>query len=77
MDTVRLDGKHFDAHVKEGDKVKKGDLLITFDKDAIEKEGYSLDTPVIVTNTNDYMDIIAMMEGGSTVRRGDDFIAIL
>ena len=77
MDTVRLDGKHFDAHVKEGDKVKKGDLLITFDKDAIEKEGYSLDTPVIVTNTNDYMDIIAMMEGGSTVHRGDDFIAIL
>lgn len=77
MDTVRLDGKHFDAHVKEGDKVKKGGLLITFDKDAIEKEGYSLDTPVIVTNTNDYMDIIAVLEGGSTVRRGDDLIAIL
>ena len=77
MDTVRLDGNHFEAHVKEGDKVKKGDLLITFDKDAIEKEGYSLDTPVIVTNTNDYMDIIAMMEGGSAVHRGDDLITTL
>lgn len=77
MDTVQLSGKYFEAHVKEGDKVKKGDLLISFDKDAIEKEGYSLDTPILVTNTKDYMEVIAINNSGSTVHCGDDLIAVL
>ncbi|WP_026890024.1 beta-glucoside-specific PTS transporter subunit IIABC [Lacrimispora aerotolerans] len=77
MDTVQLNGKYFEAHVKEGDKVKKGDLLITFDKDAIEKEGYSLDTPVLVTNTKDYMEVVAMNRCGSKVHCGDDVITLL
>ena len=77
MDTVQLNGKYFEAHVKEGDKVKKGDLLITFDKDAIEKEGYSLDTPVLVTNTKDYMEVVAMNRRGSKVHCGDDVITLL
>ena len=58
LDTVQLEGKHFKANVKQGDRVNVGDLLIEFDIDAIEKEGYSVETPVIVTNTNDYLDII-------------------
>lgn len=77
MDTVQLNGKYFEAHVKEGDKVKKGDLLISFDKDAIEKEGYSLDTPILVTNTKDYMEVIAINNSGSPVHCGDDLIAVL
>ena len=77
MDTVQLNGKYFEAHVKEGDKVKKGDLLITFDKDAIEKEGYSLDTPVLVTNTKDYMEVVAMNHCGSKVHCGDELITLL
>lgn len=77
MDTVQLSGKYFEAHVKEGDKVKKGDLLISFDKDAIEKEGYSLDTPILVTNTKDYMEVIAINNSGSSVHCGDDLIAVL
>jgi PTS system beta-glucosides-specific IIC component len=77
MDTVQLNGKYFEAHVKEGDKVKKGDLLISFDKDAIEKEGYSLDTPILVTNTKDYMEVIAINNCGSAVHCGDDLIAVV
>ena len=41
-------------HIKQGDKINVGDLLIEFDKDAIKEAGYELDTDVIVTNTNDY-----------------------
>lgn len=62
MDTVNLNGKYFEAHVKQGDHVNKGDLLVTFDIDKIKAEGYSVMTPVIVTNTNDYMDIVEMDE---------------
>ena len=49
MDTVQLDGKHFTAHVKDGDKVKVGDTLVEFDMNAIKNEGYELITPVIIT----------------------------
>lgn len=58
IDTVQLEGKHFNAHVTQGQKVKRGDLLVTFEKEAIEKAGYSTETPVIVTNTKDYLDIL-------------------
>lgn len=57
MDTVALRGKHFEAHIKSGDSVKAGDLLITFDKEAIEKAGYETVTPVIVANTSDYSEV--------------------
>ena len=49
LDTVNLNGKYFKSHVSEGDKVKKGKLLVEFDMDAIKKEGYDLITPVVVT----------------------------
>lgn len=58
IDTVQLQGEHFTAHVAQGQKVKRGDLLVTFEKDAIEKAGFSTETPVIVTNTKDYLDIV-------------------
>ncbi|GAA6426756.1 beta-glucoside-specific PTS transporter subunit IIABC [Dielma fastidiosa] len=58
INTVHLNGKYFEAHVKQGDRVNVGELLMTFDKEKIEEEGYCLDTPVIITNTNDYIDII-------------------
>lgn len=54
MDTVNLDGKGFTAHVKQGDKVSVGDALISFDIEMIKAAGYSVDTPVIVTNQNDF-----------------------
>lgn len=64
MDTVKLNGKYFDSFVEQGDKVKKGQLLLSFDLVNIKKEGYSIDTPVIITNTNDYSSIQMMNENG-------------
>ncbi|WP_028389982.1 beta-glucoside-specific PTS transporter subunit IIABC [Bacillus cihuensis] len=59
LDTVQLEGKHFTAHVKDGQAVKKGDVLVEFDIAAIKDAGYKLTTPVIVTNTANYLDVIA------------------
>ncbi|WP_133016077.1 beta-glucoside-specific PTS transporter subunit IIABC [Clostridium cuniculi] len=75
MDTVQLDGKHFTAHVKDGDKVKVGDTLVEFDMDAIKKEGYELVTPVIITNTMDYLEIVP--KEIESVNTGEDIITIL
>ena len=75
MDTVQLDGKHFTAHVKDGDKVKVGDTLVEFDMDAIKKEGYELITPVIITNTIDYLEIVP--KEIKSVNAGEDIITIL
>ncbi|MHC1681482.1 MAG: beta-glucoside-specific PTS transporter subunit IIABC [Clostridiaceae bacterium] len=58
LDTVKLDGKYFEAHVKQGDKVKKGQLLISFDLEILRKEGYVTQTPIIVTNTQEYSEVI-------------------
>ncbi|GGP11293.1 PTS beta-glucoside transporter subunit IIBCA [Oceanobacillus neutriphilus] len=54
MDTVQLDGKHFISHIKEGDKIKVGDVLVEFDMDKIKEAGYEITTPVIITNSNQY-----------------------
>ena len=75
MDTVQLDGKYFTAHVKDGDKVNVGDTLVEFDMDAIKKEGYELITPVIITNTMDYLEII--QKEIKSVNTGDTLITIL
>lgn len=58
LDTVQLDGKHYEAHVDTDAVVKKGQKLITFDIEGIKKEGYQTTTPVIITNTADYLDIL-------------------
>ena len=58
IDTVNLEGKHFTAHVKQGDKIKHNDLLVEFDIDAIKNEGYEVITPVIVTNHAMYEEFI-------------------
>lgn len=57
LDTVQLNGKYFEAFVKQGDEIKRGDLLLNFDIEKITKEGYSIETPVIITNTNDFQKI--------------------
>lgn len=58
MDTVELEGKHFTPKVKQGDKVNQGDLLVEFDIKAIEAAGYSMITPVVVTNHESYADVV-------------------
>lgn len=60
IDTVQLDGKGFTAHVSNGDKVKKGEKLITFDKELLEKEGYDTTIAVLVTNADQYEKVAAL-----------------
>ncbi|EKT55730.1 PTS beta-glucoside transporter subunit IIABC [Providencia sneebia] len=57
IDTVKLNGEYFTAHVKEGDEVKAGDLLVTFDRNSIIEAGYDLTTPIIITNSDEYPDL--------------------
>ena len=54
MDTVKMNGRGFDVKIAANSKVKAGDLLLEFDRSAIEKEGYSLITPVVITNSDSY-----------------------
>ncbi len=70
MDTVNLDGKGFTAHVKQGDQVAVGDTLISFDIEMIKTAGYSVDTPVIVTNQNDFQTDVTR-ELPCDVKRGE------
>lgn len=58
MDTVQLDGKYFTLRVKKGDKVTVGQLLLEFDMAQIEAAGYSLMTPVVISNYRDYADVV-------------------
>lgn len=75
LDTVNLEGKHFNSFVKSGDKVKVGDKLLEFDIKAIKEAGYDIVTPVIITNTTDYLDIIS--SDVTSVKAGDEVITIL
>lgn len=75
LDTVQLEGKYFESLVQQGERVKQGDLLLRFDKKKIEKEGYSLETPMIVTNYTDYLDILENQ--GETVGPDDALITAL
>lgn len=70
MDTVSLDGKGFEAHVEQGDKVVVGQQLISFDMDVIKEAGLVAETPVIVTNQDDFQ---ADVEGDlpRDIKRGD------
>lgn len=54
LNTVQLDGKYFKAHVKQGSRIEKGQLLIEFDIEAIKNAGFELTTPVVVTNHDKY-----------------------
>ncbi|MGV0086029.1 PTS beta-glucoside transporter subunit IIABC [Rahnella aceris] len=58
IDTVKLDGKFFTPHVDVDAVVKQGDLLLEFDVQGITDAGYDLTTPVLVTNSDDYLDVI-------------------
>lgn len=60
LNTVALDGKYYNVHINSGDKVVKGQKLVSFDIEAIKNEGYSIVTPVLITNTTDLKDIIVI-----------------
>jgi len=62
IDTVKLEGRHFTAHVKAGDRLKAGDLLLEFDREAIANAGYQTITPVLVTNSEEYREVVPLAE---------------
>ncbi len=74
IDTVQLEGKYFTAHANSGDEVKKGQLLLEVDLAGIQAAGYKLDTPIIVTNTDDYAEVKGIKTG--PVEPGEPVIEI-
>ena len=74
LDTVNLKGQFFTTHVKQGDTVKAGDLLITADIEQIKAAGYDVITPVIVCNVSDFPDMVC--HPGKTVKVMDEIITL-
>ena len=75
MDTVKLGGKHFTCHIEDGQQVKKGQLLLEFDMDAIKAEGYEIVTPVIITNSDEFTEITTEVAG--RVKNGDKLLKLI
>ena len=74
MDTVNLEGKYFHPKKASGDKVKKGEVILEFDKDEIVKAGYDITTPIIVSNTDKFKDVEADVTG--PVKELDEILVI-
>lgn len=74
LDTVKMKGEGFTGHVKAGDHVKKGDLLLEVDLEKVKAAGYDTITPVIVCNTPDYSSVENVGKGA--VNAGDDLIIV-
>lgn len=77
LDTVNLKGKYFKSYVSDGDKVKKGTLLVEFDLEAIKGEGYNLITPMVVTNISDYIKAVCMEKENTAINAGDKFLTVV
>ena len=75
LDTVQLNGEGFQARVAQGDRVKKGQLLMSFDMAFIEEKGYCLETPVLVTNSDDYLEVVET--AAEHVAQGDVLLKVL
>ena len=74
IDTVKLEGRHFTAHVQPGQSVKKGDLLVSFDMKAIRAAGYPLTTPMLVCNSDDYAAVEPL--AGGSIQAGADLLKV-
>ncbi len=75
LDTVKLNGQHYKALVKSGESVKIGTPLLEFDMEAIKQAGYDVITPVIISNSMDYGDVLAIT--GQDVKAGSSFIKVV
>ena len=75
IDTVKLNGQHFTTHVKVGDKIKPGDLLIEFDRQAILDAGYDLATPVIISNSDEYT-AVKRLTNSHSIDSGMPFLTV-
>ncbi|MFP3123077.1 beta-glucoside-specific PTS transporter subunit IIABC [Ectobacillus funiculus] len=75
INTVQLGGKYYSPVVKQGDRVNQGDLLVNFDIEKIKEAGYPVTTPIIITNTDRYIDIIEMTK--ETVQENDGLLTLV
>ena len=75
IDTVQLDGKYFTAHIEQGQRVERGQLLVEADMKSIEAEGYDTTIMVIITNTAQFLDVIpAVCE---TIRLDEECLSVV
>lgn len=74
IDTVKLNGQYFEAHVSDGQEIHRGDLLITFDIDKIHEAGYKTTTPMIICNTDNYSAVNVTADG--SISAGDKLIEL-
>ena len=76
INTVQLGGKHFEAMVKEGDKITVGQPLVKFDIKAIEEAGFCMETPVLITSDpDDYFDLIETE--AKEIKQGENLFSVL
>ena len=76
INTVQLDGKYFEAKVKEGDRITVGQPLVTFDIKAIEAAGFCMETPVLITNDpEEYFDLIETE--AKEIKHGENLFSVL
>ena len=75
LNTVQLEGKGFTPKIRQGDKIRKGQLIMEFDKELIEKEGFSTETPVLVSNADDYADVVARK--GDEKAAGEELLTVI
>ncbi|MHA6529472.1 beta-glucoside-specific PTS transporter subunit IIABC [Paenibacillus sp. BAC0078] len=75
VNTVKLKGQHFNKKVKEGERVEQGQLLLEFDVEAIRAAGFVTATPVIVTNSAGYLDVL--MNTGTEVKNGETLFTLI
>lgn len=76
INTVELKGEGFKAYVSGGDRVTKGQTLITFDTDFIKSKGYQTITPVLVGNSDEFASVEELAEEGTEVTIGDELIKV-
>ena len=69
INTVRLEGKHFEKFAEEGAHVKKGTRLLTFDLDALKKEGFDTVVPIIISNTTAFREVTGITGAGASVEK--------
>jgi beta-glucoside PTS system EIICBA component len=75
VDTRKLNGEYFISHVNQDDKVRRGDLLLEFDIQRMKESGYSVTTPVVITNSNQYLDV--KIEKNESINEKEDLITVI
>lgn len=75
IETVELGGKYFTPKKKQGDTIKANEVILEFDIEAIKNEGYDVITPIIITNSDNYMDII--LENERKINKNENIMTVI